>query len=450
MATRPLRTLLSVPPSALSRADRRNAARLVKDEAKRVKNLLMADQMSGAGYPIDQRLRYLLKTCNDERIQGVEDPFTNIWDVVSGFLQDVPLEVATMLRLRKERDHAFSATDFFAFATEPSLQEQTLPRLRMLAEGEIYSFTALGDHHDVAFEVEGKEPAILSGIAMVRRGSHLSWITVGGPICDLAAVTAERRGLLASQEPQLREANPEADDKQIQEMMTPFAVALDGTDDVWLTYAMGLFNLDTAAHEIRILAKDWGKTLAVFSDQFEQRFADLYEVHDGIRRMVDKAVAHIQDNGLYFEIAETAFMLPAYFAAKVDLVTERAIQTQLGRPAGPDVRYALKAPADMRITTRRVATLDFGSSAEGIDRAYTPPRFRVEVDGFWRRLKPEAAGRDRNGQPVTGRTWVKGHARWKDKPPRVGVVLVKSPIMSAIDRAAEIVEKSGGHYQVRV
>ena len=51
---------------------------------------------------------------------------------------------------------------------------------------------------------------------------------------------------------------------------------------------------------------------------------------------------------------------------------------------------------------------------------------------------------------MTGRPWVKGHARWKDKPPRVGVVLVKSPIMGAIDREERIVEKQGGHFKMRV
>jgi len=448
MAKNPLDALLDVSPEGMTRAQRRSAKKLLQDEIKRLTNLTNADMMGGAGYPIDQQVRSLLKACNEEMVHGAKVPFANIWDVFSGFVRREPGPVVDVLRMKPEKDHAFSAMDFFHFVTEEGLQEQTLPRLRDLPEGVIHNFTAIGDLKEVAFEQEGSDPVVMSGIAMVRYGDHLHWIVLGGPVKDLAAATAARRAELATNEAQIRAANPRASETQIQETLNPTAVPMPGADDVWLSFTMGLFNLKTAKHEIRIIARDWGVTISVFSDQFETRFADAYDSNPQVKRLVDKSMAQLEASSLYFDLAETAFSLPAYFATKVSLVTEREVKTALSDD-NPKAKYALKAPLDMRILTRRVSTLDFSYAGEKFDHAYTPPRFRVEVDGFWRRLAPESNGRDAEGNLVRGRTWVRGHARWKDKPPRVGVVHIKTPIRQALERAEARAEKTGGDVSIR-
>lgn len=446
--------LRSVVESALaggmSRAERRNTARMMKDELKHIENTRSAIKNSGAGFPIDRALRQLLDCCNDDILTG-QAPFPNVWDVFSAFTYTQPSKLINFLKLRAEVDHAFTATDFFAFSTEEELRDRTLPKLRELKEGVIHNYSALDDVRQVTFEQSERDPVVLSGISMIRHNSHLYWMTVGGPVCDLASVTAVRRAALALDADKVRAANPHAPAAQIENMLKPYAVPLHGTDDVWFSFAMGMFNLETAAHEIRILGRDWGVSLAVFSDQFEQKYAESYEKDEKVRRMVDKSVAEVEANGLFFEIAETAFALPAYFEAKVSLVVEETRETELSPSRrNPAARFAMKAPADLRPLTRRVVTLDFGRNSEKLPHSYTPPRFRVEVDGFWRRLPAESIGKDANGQPIRGKTWVRGHARWKDRPPAVGVVLVKTPIRDSLERARSITEKKGGEFSLRI
>jgi len=445
MAESRLERILTRSFDHLSRADRRNAVRLLKDEAKRIDHILSADRMNGAGYPIDRMLRQLLDTTNDDLVAGMDTPFANVWDVMSGFVKVEQAQLVKYARLLPERDHAFSAADFFAFAGEEELRVQTVSRLEALPEGTIHNYSVL-DLREIVFEEEGRDPLVFAGISLVRHGRRIHWLTTGGPVTNLAAVTEERRALVKGQEATIRAANPNASEKQIQDTLNPFARPLIGTEDVWHSFAMGLFNLDTLSQEVKIVGRDWGVTLSIFSDQFEERFAGQYETDPTMRRLVDKAVAEVEASHLAFDVAETAFTLPAYFAAKVSLVTERELPTSLGSDLrNPARKYALKAPIDMRILTRRVTTLDFGRG-KAVSHSFTPPRFRVEVDGFWRRLRPEAMGRDPDGNPVQGRTWVKGHARWKDRPPKTGVVYVKSPIRQALDRAEQEVMAKGGTF----
>ncbi len=204
---------------------------------------------------------------------------------------------------------------------------------------------------------------------------------------------------------------------------------------MWDSPAFGLFNLKRQRHEMRMSSREWTVSQAIFSDQFETRYADLYQTDENVQRMVDKSVAQIERDHLLFELAETAFALPAYFAARVQFLENREVETQLAKPNGAKAKYALRAPQDMRIVRRTVATLDF-SGSRTTNHIYTPPRFRVEVEGYFRRLSPGARGHDSEGREIIGKTWVTKHARWKDKPERLGVVHVKSLIGKALARAS--------------
>jgi hypothetical protein len=77
-------------------------------------------------------------------------------------------------------------------------------------------------------------------------------------------------------------------------------------------------------------------------------------------------------------------------------------------------------------------------SVSAVGRTYTPPRFQVEVEGFWRRLSnPKSMGSDAAGNPVKGRTWVKAHLRYRENPPAsdARIVFIKQTLRSARAKA---------------
>lgn len=438
MSKAKLDRLLSSSDGHLDRRQRKAALKILQEDKKRVDNMMAADQLSGAGYPMDQQLRRILEMANEDAIRGLNYPLRNLWDVFRGFVLPEECAIGTILRLRPERDHAFDANDFFAFASDPAIKEATIAKLQALPEGVIHNYSILTDPKDVVFEQEDGDPIILVGIALIRHGNHLYWQSCGGYVVDLEGVTAARRAELAKDEMKVRGANPTATDEVIRDILNPTARSLPGAPNVWDCSCYGMFDLSTQSHEIRASTRDWTITQAVFSDQFEERLADLYDVDDAARRLVDKAMAHIERDKLLFEVAEVAFSLPAYFAARVQFVKKQETKTQLANPKDQRAKYALKAPPFMRVQTRVVSTLDYGSTGGAKPKSFTPPRFRVEVDGYYRRLAPDGHGFDKDGSALKGMTWVTKHARWKDKPFRIGVVRVKSAITSALRRVKNI------------
>lgn len=438
MSKAKLERLLNGSYGKLDRRQRKAALKILQEDKKRVDNMMAADQLSGAGYPMDQQMRRILELANEDSVRGADYPLRNLWDVFRAFVLREECAIGTILRLRPERDHAFDANDFFAYASDPAIKEATMAKLHALPEGVIHNYSILTDPKDVVFEQEDGDPIVLVGIALIRHGNHLYWQSCGGYVVDLEQVTAARRAELARDEGKIRAANPAATEEMIRDLLSPTARALPGAPGVWDCSSYGMFDLSTQSHEIRASTRDWTISQAVFSDQFEERLAELYDVDDAARRLVDKAMAHIERDKLLFEVAEVAFSLPAYFAARVQFVKKQETKTGLADPKDQKAKYALKAPPDMRVQTRIVSTLDYGPVGGSKPKSFTPPRFRVEVEGYYRRLAPDGHGFDKDGQPLKGMTWVTKHARWKDKPFRIGVVRVKSAITSALRRVKNI------------
>jgi hypothetical protein len=158
------------------------------------------------------------------------------------------------------------------------------------------------------------------------------------------------------------------------------------------------------------------------------------------REMLDYMIERLERERLLLEIAETCFHLPAYFAFRISLVRETKKDTAIAAMSVVQRTRISSVAPERRPLFRTVAALEIVDvGRQPAVRSYTPPQYKVEVDGFWRKLDPDSVGKDALGNPIKGRTWVKGHLRWRDRPERQATVFVKSSIASAKARAAAIV-----------
>jgi hypothetical protein len=59
-------------------------------------------------------------------------------------------------------------------------------------------------------------------------------------------------------------------------------------------------------------------------------------------------------------------------------------------------------------------------------------------------------GQDAAGNPVRGRTWVRGHLRWRDRPPSSSTIYVKSSIAVAKAKAAALIGSNPSAFSLNV
>jgi len=422
-----------------TRAERRQREKSIERLAARIESRRAAQRHSGAGYPIDELTREFVDIYNDRKFEGKHLPFS--FNVLQGFLKEVQEEHVTLFELLPERDHAFLIGDFLDYATAAGPEGRGFEALRAIPEGRVLNFTPIGDVHDMAFTDPSGQQVVIGGFAMSRSGDLLNWLMIGGTVTDLAAETERLREQTKEWETHSVTLTSTATMPDYEKVR---AQPLPGTDDVWKTLAYGIFNLRTRSHESRTFAHDYGTMYSMVSDDPCSLGVDsIEEMTEEQRAGYETYSKRLDEYALIFEMAETAFLLPSYFSFRIDLVREVQRPTAVGSNKVPrkDLMDVLRAAPGERPAFRKVASLDVVNlaPAQKGTRSYTPPRFSVELDGFWRRLSPASVGKDPNGNPVAGRTWVRGHMRWRDRPQRRAPVLVKASVTAARMRAAELV-----------
>jgi hypothetical protein len=399
---------------------------------------MLADDESGAGYPIDKLLREYLVEYNNRTLGHGLMTMPSSFNVFEGFYEFKSIDPVHFFAIKPEKDHLFSLSDFLDFATSADRRSDAIRSLMELRNGIIYNFTPVGEIRELAFLHSDSLRYVIAGFTMIRLEEQLHWAMIGGPICDLADETRK-----LNLEPLRIEGKPKAKtylepDPNLELRAEP----LVGTDDVWKTVVCGRFNLRTEKHEVRAFAKDWGKFYHYIIDDPEAfGIQDPEKLTEQQRKLLQTMIKELEGESLLFEIAETCFQLPAYFAFRITLIRETKRATAIAAMPQAATRKKMSGVAsDRRPLFRTVTSLevvDLGNPT--IVRAYSPPRYKVEVDGFWRKIDPNVFGKDIFGNPTKGRTWVRGHLRWRDRPQRPSTVYVKRTIASAKAKSAAII-----------
>jgi T5orf172 domain len=358
------------------------------------------------------------------------------FNVFEGFFEFCGDPPAKFFAIRPEKDHLFSLADFLDYVTGGDSRNDGMRTLLELRDGIIHNFTPLGDARELAFLHADSSRFVVAGFTMVRREDQLHWAMIGGPICDLGEKTRELR----SNRYDFVHRPPEKafiDAPQGSEFR---AEPLVGTEDVWKTIVFGRLNLTTEKLEVRAVYQDCGNHYSMTIDDPETLgIRDLNSLSQRESEQLDIMVERIEKEGALFEIAATCFHLPAYFAFRITLVRETKRDTAIAAMSAVKRSQISSVNPEKRPLFRTVAALEIVDIGRlPAIRSYTPPQYKVEVNGFWRKLDLDSVGKDVFGNPIKGRTWVKGHLRWRDRPQRQSTMFVKSSVVSAKAKAAAI------------
>lgn len=186
------------------------------------------------------------------------------------------------------------------------------------------------------------------------------------------------------------------------------------TPGLWQTVAISRINLATEEMETRALFRD--HTLS-----HSGHFIDYKLDRTGDRTKMDEAAEIMfREKATIFDLAHTALLLQSYLRKKYHLVKERKIRTDFERQEARSKSHYKHTDPHARIRFRTVLSLSeevIPHQDHNIGRTYTPPQFRINVEGFWRHLKnAESFEKDQLGNPRKCKTWVKAHERYKDRP----------------------------------
>lgn len=419
----------------MSRKERRK----LKAESKKItsfyRTVILRLGRSGAGFPIDQMLRAMAIEYNHRFASSGTENMPVSFNYFEPFLEAklIPRSVAPYMEPLPETSHLFGASDFFNYLTSEDSDGFALGELLSLPEAEVFHFSANGDVLELSFTDARSREYALSGFSMVRHGNSIHWCLVAGEILtdeewelrgadtmeiDLEGILPWKRAFL---------------EKVINEQgaTTGPPVLLEGTKTAIKTVLSGEIDAATQRHLGKSIFVESENAFATFSDDPEivARLSDESEKDKIIRSSMER----IGEADALWGIAEGFLQLPAYFEARVTASKELMGAGRL--PSGLKGKGGRGLKGKYEIVESVTVSEDANTP---IIRKVKLPQYSTETEGHWRRLRNGEQGKDRNGDPVAGKTWVKRSSPWRDKSERSNVIYLKDSLAVAKAKVADL------------
>lgn len=381
-----------------------------------------AQNDNGAQLPIDQALREFLREYNGRNFKNDLWSMPSSFNVVEAFLEYTP--APSVFRLRKEIDHFVSYSSYLDYITSRDVEYDEQKALEYIEENTIYSFNFTEKPEDTLFSIDVNREFAVSGISMVRHGHEVSIILLAGLHTDTMKQSEELQRMDAtSYKPAVgREDIAPADD------LTTKAESLAGNKMFWRCLALSRIDYEHMTQGVRYILEDCGTRYNVITDDvdtFSHGGAKMFG--DEVENLIRGSSRLISEHSALFELGRAALFLPQYFNQYSDAVRVERRRTAF-RTNGAETfirKRAKLVESQDRVLFRNVLALDSLAPTCRSTSIVIEPGINVEKNGYWKRLGYDKIGTDKNGEPITGKTWVSRTLSWVELEQTQGVHLVR-------------------------
>jgi hypothetical protein len=396
-----------------------------------------AQQATGAGLLADEVLRYFQRDYeNRVRVGGPSAMPTN-HRIVGSFFN--PRYAGAVYLLWPERDYLISFSDFLDFVTAGDSPTLDLGLGYTLTDNVIYNVTATDGAGALLLSTQGAASFGFRAASIRRLGDELVMlISVAEQLSAAELKQLEPRTLADHDIVPEKRALFDRTREQRQEFGPSRIVCIEGTD-LLPSIALVRFNLNRRSVEGRCLLRDMGDRFDTLTDIFATLTGGpIDESSPAFMNMVGQ----LDDCDALWEMAKALTLIPAYLDARITVVRPEKRPTKIAQLPPSKIREMEKAKVaqEQRLRFRTISAIrvERAASTDAISgRSFTPPRFQISVDGFWRELaNPDQLGKDAEGLAVKGRTWVRAHVRFKDRPAptEIKTVYIKASLSVARQR----------------
>ncbi|MEL6464960.1 MAG: GIY-YIG nuclease family protein [Pseudomonadota bacterium] len=418
----------------MTRRERRKLNADSRKVAEKYNVILRSLYTTGVGFPVDQTTRQMAAEYTHRFASSGTGNLPVSFNYFESFLNIKLMKgtVAPFTELTPETNHLFHASDFFDFLTSADSDGFDASDLLNLPEAESFHFSNNGAIEELSFfDAKGRE-YLLSGFSMIRRGDSVHWFLVAGE-----KLTKEEWELRTNEAPKvdIEDIAPWKraflnDSIKRSGSSTGAPLRLEGTELAVRTLTAGEFDLKTKKHIERGVFIETENSFAVFSDDPEVLMALTSSKKEEI---IERALNRISEADILWSLAEGFFQLPRYFETRV------TVSKSLARGHGK--QHGLKGKGGKGIKAEYVAVEAVyieDDDSPSVVRRVRMPVYSTETEGHWRRLKFGQTGKDREGNPVTGKTWVNRSNPWRNESARSSTVFVKDSLAVAKARVEKL------------
>lgn len=428
-----------------NRQERRQRAKHAKRMVARDHSIIQNQIDDGPDLIADQELRKFLIEYNHRLMSAGDYAMpANFNGLKDFFVQPTPNE--HIFKLKNEENYLFYLSDFLDFITSPEKEIEDFNQLPWIFEENlIYSFNTLDPVGDITITSETGVDYYIFSISCVRVKNKLTvFQTVGKIVNEIIVQNSFLEEEKVSSVEELSEKMYKDYKGEVGEAKRRMILHSNNEKllekDVEITNVGGFSKMQNC-HTISIIDLSIKEIIARYyleeNEANHRTIIDDYEVFARDPNISAKTAENLLSNagislaekcGL-FELSRNVNLLLSYFKFKYTLVKKESVKKDSHKSNN-------KAKSKISVTKKSsnykiVSALRIVPQSKPF-RKFTKPKYSVEVRGFYRKLSsPNSIGKDMNGNPIQGYTWVKSHERYTNNPSRRNDILIKSQVSIA-------------------
>ncbi len=386
----------------------------LREMNRRLPLFVLLRMRGGSGFRMANILRHFFLEYLDRLTKTGPYSLPSSFNVVEAF--HIFNEDFMVFDLRQEREHLLRLHDYFDWYTaEQAIPEDPAILTDIMEEGVIYSFDLAGDTGEYAISTEWSRLAI-GGVSMVRQENELSTILLAGenppypPDSEIALFSA-------SDIDNLVEGHEDIRQEQSLSVRDRYFEGMQGFSKVIL---LTRFDLEHRKHDVRYIHLDVGPNYQVFTDDIDVLTSDIpkEKQEDFIENSLDGLKRYSQ---MYSALASLIY-LPVMYIAESSRVVETEFVTELKISKQKHyVKKAAKEFGKQALQLHRIVRCLTSTNTDNLfvagRRVIDPPDFTFESNGFWKSIGADEIGKDRQGNPIVGKTWVERIESYSVKSP---------------------------------
>ncbi len=332
--------------------------------------------------------------------------FPSSFNVVEAFLSYIP--ELNYFSLNVERNYLFSFSNYMDFMTSNKCNDDYADAINHFEENTIYHYDNIDAYKDLKFKSSSDDEFAFGGISFIRHGSELSAIMTVGHLADIKETEPYIKQFMPEDiknHPLKKGIKPSEDRKRE-------LVHMSGEKDLWQKIVLTRFDFTDMTQNVRYILEDIGDNYRVITDDTSIFLNDSGFIDEKTKNgLIKNCIEELELNSILFEICKCQIFLPMYFANYTDLINIERHPTRVKEFVDEDELINHVDPL-YGYLYRNISVLTNTSYISSDIMSTKAPGLRVEKSGYWKKLKHNQVGTDKNSNPIHGKTWVKEELTW--------------------------------------
>jgi hypothetical protein len=314
--------------------------------------------------------------------------------------------------LIEEENYLISYFDFVDFITSNDFKENKTLIEESIISDIIYNFNVAKDLEEIKFKSTEGEEFIVAGVSIIRRNDEVTLLMTTGRKKTTNLSVDKSSFNLSNDNPNKSELIKEMKESLAQNDLE--YEYLDNDKKYVKVLVACRIDLETMTVDARYVAEETNLTFKIKTDEVDG-FLNVKgeftskELEEAFKNSAEK----IDDYNAIFEAIKLSMYLPYYFNQNEKFIIEENIETDFkSKYNNPILKRKYSNVYGHKCSVKALYSLDLNNILSPDKIKLRDDLFKVQSNGYWKKLLLDEVGLDKKGNSIHGRTWVNQSLSW--------------------------------------